>query len=159
MNKCICSHHLARALKRCQTAGACLGLVVVLGCTSGASQSSAQKSLLAVWQSTNSTAPARADAVNKSIAPGTDVESIRKLLGRDGNWTRYHGPTIDLVGRNGGNAGPSGYHDFWQLEYTVSDGLVVLRFVQAPGVSPPRFQFERAFVAKPLTSGKQASKK
>jgi hypothetical protein len=129
-----------------QTFGVFLGLVVVLGCASGVRQTSAQRTLLAVWQ-TNSTASARADAINESIAPGTDVGSVRNLLGRDGNWTRYHGPTIDLVG---GSATSSNYHDFWQLEYTFPDGLVVLRFVQAPGVSPPRFLFERAFVAKPL---------
>lgn len=101
----------------------------------------AQKALLSVWCSTNSSAQERVDAVNKSIALGTDGETVRRLLGSEITWDHFHEGTSDTGGKRVSTA------DFWRLIYPSPDGrFVALHFQQVPNSAHFQVQFDHAYV-------------
>src|SRR6266851_7165943 len=106
---------------------ACLILVFALGCAPNPNprmwpqaSPTQTKSPLQVWRTLSSTPQDRVNAANTLISPGTKLEAVVELLGGDGVWCRYPGPTVDLNSPNGKTT--KTIPDLWQLEYRIPGG-------------------------------------
>jgi hypothetical protein len=134
---------VALLLRKLNIIGMALLLCVICACRSDTKHNlvGEHDSLASIWSSTNSTAQEKVDAVNRYIPAGTDVASVKKLLGEDGSWGRHHGGTLDPV------SGRTDSYDIWQLEYkTAAPGtLIVLEFHQGPDSAQLLYLFNHAF--------------
>ena len=114
------THMTTSTFVRIVTATSLFLLVSLFGC-----DREKQRSLIAVWQSTNSTAQAKVDAINKYIARGTDGEFVKHMLGGNTEWIHFHGGSFDTNGKAGLPV------DEWLLHFPSADNqIVVLRFHQ-----------------------------
>lgn len=116
------------------------------GCSLGS-----KREALVVWNSPKASPDERVDAVFKLIQVGTTGKEVKKILGPQGVWTHWYGPSANLAIKNGTTAVlPTEDHDFWTLEYAISGGSVALFFEEMPGKLNDDFQFVRVTLRKSL---------
>jgi hypothetical protein len=94
--------------------------IALVGCAEARREAALQ-----AWRSPNSTPEQRAHAVSKLVQKGASRQSVENVLGTNGVWSRFHGPSIDITHATPRQLPPV---DFWFLDYRFADGGVVLFF-------------------------------
>ena len=118
---------------------------VVILTISATVDESAKKTPISVWRSADSTADERANAVNKLLSPETSIQSAEALLGKDGRFSHYFGPSFKSVRET--NYPQAGVINDAVLEYGTARGVVSLVFSRGPGATN-HFRFVRAFAGR-----------
>lgn len=89
-----------------------------------AAQPESRAQLLEVWSSPTSSCKERAAAANLLFDRGSSMHTVEHILGTDGKWCRYHGPSIQ-INMEDGTSTNKGYFVRWTYEYIYADGRVV----------------------------------
>lgn len=122
-------------------------LVLLVGCAGH----SRQATPIAIWRSANSTPEQRVEAVASLVPVGTTRTEVQRVLGQNGRWTHWHGPSATLSIENGvATAHSIVNHDEWTLEYPVSGGAVALFFQSSETGRHDDFKFVRVAFRKSL---------
>ena len=108
-----------------------------------------EEELLSLWRSPKATPDERAAALNRWLAPETNVATAIALLGSHGVLSRDHGPSSVVgVGKDDARQGRL-YEKLW-LEYDVPGGSVGLRFGNQ-GETTNEWSFEHASASRSAT--------
>jgi hypothetical protein len=126
-----------------------IGLVFICGCTAHREREEAK----AVWSSPHSTPEERVDAVAKLVRVGTPASKVQRILGTNGRWVHYHGPSIEFYVSNGVSIlRETGQHDEWKLEFPVEGGSIMLSFAKPPS-GRGELRFVGAGLSRELSPG------
>jgi hypothetical protein len=99
----------------------CLFAFPIVGCVR-----SGRETALRVWQSQDSTLEQRAHAVSELFPVGASQQSVVSVLGTNGGWARFHGPSIDAYHPQHTRQLPDFDETYWS--YKFSGGSVLLVF-------------------------------
>ena len=69
--------------------------IVLVAFTLAGCAESKREAALQVWHSPDATLEQRAHAVLVLVPKGADLETVMSLLGTNGGWAHFYGPTID----------------------------------------------------------------
>jgi hypothetical protein len=102
-----------------------------MAAAAGCNQSPSHLSLRP-WFDADTSISNRVEAVNSSFAAGTPISEIEGILGANGIWFRFHGPTGSM--NPDGSYTDHGYTQRWSFVYAFADGSVHIN-IQNPASS------------------------
>ena len=125
--------------------------IVLVAFTLAGCAESKREAALRVWHSRDATLEQRAHAASVLVPKGADLETVTSLLGTNGGWAHFYGPTIGAAHTPPRQLPDS---DIWCFYYSFPGGGVQLYFdpQTAFGDRFDRAEPGRTFFTIPVTN-------